>query len=321
MVMTASHIVAHPAFAACVRTQAEALVLTHQANPRMATPFARPQRWLMAQAVLAAYFRNEARHAGSGLLLQHFVDMAVSLNLASRNTAAAFIPEMRKYGIVNHVAAGEGARYRRLEPSANTLAMSLQWLDIHLVTLDGLDGGGRSLALRGQPARFGAIQPLIAEGLITSRAIRRSIEKCSLSTWISDGGIVIDRLIAGCPQNAADLERIPTDVISVSSLARWLNLSRSLLSRKFSAAEAMGNLGWSGGRGQSALWVSAEFWRAYHAAQAEKLSIIDAAIAAVISDDLANRNSKTAAACEANCHGYDVNERAGPRRASAQFPG
>jgi AraC-like DNA-binding protein len=290
MAMTANDIVAHPALAPCVRTQAEALVLTHQACPRTAAPFARPQRWLMAQAILAAYFRSEARQPGSGLLSQHFVDMAVTQNLASRNTAAAFINEMRQYGIVSHIAAGEGKRCRRLEPSPNTLAMSLQWLAVHLATLDGLDGGGRSAALREQPARFGAIQPLIADGLLASRAVRRSIGKLSLLTWIHDGGIVMDRLITGCPQDATDLERIPTDVMSVSDLSRRLNLSRSQLSRKFGIGEAMGSLGWSGGRGNSALWVSAEFWRAYHAAQAEKLSIIDAAVAGVFQVNMTNRN-------------------------------
>jgi hypothetical protein len=198
--------------------------------------------------------------------------------------------EMRQYGIVSHMADCGGKRYRRLEPSQNTLAMSLQWLAVHLATLDELDGGGRSAALRKQPSRFGAIQPLIADGLLASRAIRRSTENFSLLKWIDDGGIVMDRLIIGCPQDPVGLERIPTDVMSVSGLARRLNLSRSQLSRKFAIVEAMGSLGWSGARGQSALWVSAEFWRAYHAAQAEKLSIIDAAVAAIFEDNMTNRN-------------------------------
>jgi anti-sigma-K factor RskA len=42
----------------------------------------------------------------------------------------------------------------------------------------------------------------------------------------------------------------------------------------------MGSLGWSGFRGKSALWVSTGFWREYHAAQAVKLAIVDAAFAA-----------------------------------------
>jgi AraC-like DNA-binding protein len=280
MAMTANDILVHPALAACVRRQAEALLLIHQASPRTASPFATQQRWLMAQAALAAYFRNEARQAGSGLLAERFIDVIHGHNLASRNTAAAFISEMLKYGIVRHVAASEGRRYRPLEPAPMTLAMLSHWLAMHLATLDGLDGGMRSAALGAQPAMLGVIQPVIADGLLASRAVRQPSGTFSLFTWIDDGGIVMDRLIAGCRRDAAGLARIPTDVVSVSALAQRLNLSRSQLGRKFAAAEAMGSLGWSGARGKSALWVSAGFWREYHAAQAVKLAIIDAAVAA-----------------------------------------
>jgi hypothetical protein len=279
MAMTADDILAHPALVACVRRQAEALLLTHQASPRTASPFATQQRWLMAQAALAAYFRNEARQAGSGLLAERFVDLVVGHGLASRNTAAAFISEMRKYGIVRPVAKSEGRRYRPLEPSPMTLAVLSHWLAVHLATLDGLDGGTRSAALREQPAKLGAIQPLIADGLLASRAVRQPVGTFSLFTWIDDGGIVMDRLIVGCRQDVAGVALIPTDVTSVSALARRLNLSRSQLGRKFAVAEAIGGLGWSGARGKSALWVSAEFWREYHSAQAVKLAIIDAAVA------------------------------------------
>jgi hypothetical protein len=65
-------------------------------------------------------------------------------------------------------------------------------------------------------------------------------------------------------------------------LAQRLNLSRTRLGRKFAEAEAMGSLGWSGPRGKSPLWVSADFRREYHGAQAVKLAIIDAAYEACV---------------------------------------
>ncbi len=289
MAMSADDILAHPALAARVRSQAGALVLIHQASSRTASPFATQQRWLMAQAALAAHFRNEARQAGSGLLAERVADLIVGHNLASRNTAAAFISEMLKYGIIRLVAGSEGRRHRPVEPAPTTLAALSHWLAVHLATLDGLDGGARSAALRAQPAMLGAIQPVIADGLLASRAVRQPEGTFSLFTWIDDGGIVMDRLIAGCRQDAAGLARIPTDVMSVSALARGLNLSRSQLGRKFAAAEAMGSLGWSGARGKSALWVSAGFWREYHTAQAVKLAIIDAAVAAACTHGMRDR--------------------------------
>jgi hypothetical protein len=282
MAMTSDEILAHPALGACVRGQAQALLLMHQASPRTASPFATQQRWLMAQAALAQYFRNEAAQSGSGLLAERFLDLVERHQLASRNTAAAFVKEMLKYGIVRYVAASEGRRHRPVEPSPMTLALLQHWLVVHLATLDGLDGGARVETLRARPSALGSMQPLIADGLLASSEVRKPDRTFSLFTWVNDGGIVMDRLIVGCLPEADGLPRVPTDITSISGLAHGLNLSRSQLSRKFAAAEAMGSLGWSGPRGKSSLWVSAGFRREYHAAQAVKLAIIDAAFEACL---------------------------------------
>ena len=124
------------------------------------------------------------------------------------------------------------------------------------------------------------MQPLIADGLLASKTVREPKRTFSLFTWINDGGVVMDRLIAGCQDDTEGLTRVPTDVTSVSALSQHLNLSRTQLSRKFIDAEAMGSLGWTSGRGKSPLWISAAFQREYHVAQAVKLAIIDAAFAA-----------------------------------------
>ena len=105
----------------------------------------------------------------------------------------------------------------------------------------------------------------------------------------------MDRLIFGCQPACNGLPRIPTDVTSVSGLARGLNLSRTQLGRKFAEAEAMGSLGWSAARGKSALWVSADFRRQYLSAQAVKLAIIDAAFDACAPRDLHSAGNAVAA--------------------------
>lgn len=284
MATRAHQVLAHPELAILVRNQAEALFLLNQASPRAASPFATQQRWLLSQAALAQYFRNEAAEPGSGLLAERVAELALQHDLASRNTAAAFVNEMLKYGVVRPIAGRERKRSRPFEPSPQTLSLLLQWLAIHLATLDGLDGGQRSAALSAQPALLGAIQPLIADGLLASSEVRRPDKTFSLFTWVNDGGVVMDRLIAGCAgengETASGLERVTTDVTSVSGLAQHLHLSRTQLGRKLAEAEAMGSIGWSGTRGRSPLWVSAAFRREYHAAQAVKLGIIDAAFEA-----------------------------------------
>jgi hypothetical protein len=280
MAMSADDILAHSALGACVRGQAQALVLAHQASPRTASPFATQQRWLIAQAALSLYFRNEADLAGSGVLAERVLDLVVRHHLASRNTAVAFLQEMLKYDLVRHVAASEGRRHRPLEPSPMTMAALLHWHMVHLATLDGLDGGARCAALRARPAAMGSMQPLIADGLLASGAIRSPDGAFSLFTWINDGGIVMDRLIAGCGGEPDGMGRLATDITSVSGLAQGLKLSRTQLGRKFAAAEAMGSFGWTGARGKSPMWVSAGFRREYHTAQAIKLAIVDAAFEA-----------------------------------------
>ena len=280
MTMTADDILTHPAFAACARDQAQALLTVHKASPRTASPFASQQRWLMVQVALAAYFRNEARRPGAGLLAERFVDLVVDHDLASRNTAAAFVNEMLKYGILRRIEASEGKRNRPVEPSPATLAILSRWLAVHLATLDGLDHGTRSAAWRAQPSLLGMVQPVISDGLLASPAVREPNGTVALFTSINDGGIVMDRLVVGCQEASVGLERIPTDVMTISALSRGLNVSRTLLGRKLAVATSKGSLGWAGPFGRSVLWMSLGFWREYHAAQAVKLAIIDAAFAA-----------------------------------------
>src|ERR1700748_3363884 len=117
MAMTADDILAHPALVAGGGGQGEGLLLIHEASPRTASPFATQQRWLMAQAALAAFFRHETRDPGSGLFAERIVGLIDSHDLASRNTAASFVHEMLKYGIVRYVRGSEGRRYRPIEPS------------------------------------------------------------------------------------------------------------------------------------------------------------------------------------------------------------
>ena len=281
MAMTAEEIASHPALERCVRSQAGTLLSMQETSPRIASVFATQQRWLMAHAALAQYFRNEAAEAGSGLLVERFLAAVVAHNIASRNTASAFVKEMLKYQIVSHLPGSTG-RGRPLEPAPAVLMALFQWHALHLSTLDGLDGGARVARFHARPALLGAVQPLIADGLIGSGDVREPEKTFSLFTWINEGGIVMDRLMASCGEAAGNSARILTDVTSISGLADRLRLSRTQLSRKFAEAEAMGSLGWSGRRGRSALWLSADFRREYHTAQAAKLAIIDAAFEACV---------------------------------------
>jgi hypothetical protein len=279
MAMTADEILSHSALEPSVRGQAQSLLSMQEAAPRIASVFATQQRWLMAHAALAQYFRSEACAAGAGLLTERFLEAIERHDIASRNTASAFLKEMLQYDIVRPVTNRAGRRHRAFEPAPAVLAALLGWHVLHLATLDRLDGGGRVATFNADPALLRAIEPLVADGLIGSNKVREPEGTFSLFTWVNEGGIVMDRLIVGCQQASSD-DRIATDVTSVSALAQRLALSRTQLGRKFAEAEAMGSLGWSGARGKSPLWVAEDFRRQYLSAQAVKLAIIDAAFEA-----------------------------------------
>jgi hypothetical protein len=287
MTMTADEILDHPALEPCVRGQAQALLSMQGSSPRISSVFATQQRWLMAHAALALYFRSEAQQAGGagkGLLTERFLEVVARHDIASRNTASSFLKEMLKYDIVRHVPNCASQRQRTLAPSPEALSALYGWHVLHLATLDRLDGGARVTRFNADPTLLARIQPRVADALIGSKEVREPGRTFSLFTWVNEGGIVMDRLIFGC-QPGSSGGRILTDITSVSALAQRLKLSRTQLGRKLAEAEAMGSLGWSGTRGKSPLWVSEDFRRQYLSAQAVKLAIIGAAFEACATRD------------------------------------
>jgi len=154
------------------------------------------------------------------------------------------------------------------------------WALAHLRTLDSLDGASRLETFLAQPDGLARLQPLVADGLLSSNPVREPKRTFSLFTWLNNGGVVMDRLIASVDPDHAGLDRIPTGVLSIADFANWLKLSRTHLTRKLRDAEELGSVGWLGQRGHSVMWVSSGFYQEYMTAQAVKLAIIDAAFSA-----------------------------------------
>ncbi|MER8398802.1 hypothetical protein [Mesorhizobium sp. M1348] len=276
MALVSEDIAGHPALRRHVQAQSRTLLQTYEANPRLASVFATQQRWLMAHIGLALYFDREPDDHRKGLTSTRFMDGICRHSVASRNTADAFLKEMLHYGFIRHLPIKYG-RIRPFEPTAGTLETVAGWFMAHLKTLDSLDGGSRLAAFVAQPDVLAKLQPLVADGLLSSHAVREPRQTFSLFTWLDNGGIVMDWLMSGVDPDHADLDRIPTGVVSIGDFANWLKLSRTHLSRKLRDAEELGSIGWLGQRGHSVMWVSSEFYQEYMTAQAVKLAIIDTA--------------------------------------------
>jgi len=277
--LTADDIIRQPGLHSAIRQQCRIMQQTYDGNPRLASVFGSQHRWLMGQVALALYFRSCSSGKGGSINSAQVLDVVSRYGVASRNTADAFLKEMLKYGFARYVPAAADKRTRPIEPTEISLDAIHGWIGMHLATLDRLDHGRRLETYLGTPGALAALHPGIAEGLLSSARVRKPERTFSLFTWLNNGGVIMDWLIAGIEEIGAEAERVPTAIASIAVMAQRLNLSRTHLSRKLRDAEALGSIGWQGKRGESVMWVSSGFRQEYATAQAVKLAIIDAAFA------------------------------------------
>ncbi len=275
MALTAETLVAHPALHARLRHQARLLLDAYEASPRLSSVFATQQRWLMAHIALSLHFRGVTTGDRGGFTAARFFEAIAANGVASRNTADSFLKEMLKYEYARRLPGGADRRSHPLEPTEASLDAIRGWLMVHLSTLDGFDDGQRLATFLDTQDSTAILHPLVADGLLSSPRIREPAGTFSLFTWLDNGGVVMDWLIAGMEEAPAGTECIPTGIVSVAAMAEWLKLSRTHLSRKLRDAEALGSLGWLGKRGNSVMWVSDGFRREYVATQTAKLAIVD----------------------------------------------
>jgi len=277
MALSVDEIAGNPALHSHIRQQSNSLVMAYEASPRVSSVFATQQRWLMAHAGLMLYFRRDPQDGRKGLTTTRFLDVVREHQIASRNTADAFIKELLKYGMLSYMPGVGDKRIRPMAPTSASLDALMGWAIVHLTTLDGLDGGRRLQTFAAGSDSLARLQPLIADGLFSSQPVREPEKTFSLFTWLNNGGVVMDWLISGIEPADADADRRPTGVASIAEFAGMLKLSRTHLARKLREAEALGSIGWEGARGRSVMWVSKGFRQEYTMAQAVKLAIIDAA--------------------------------------------
>ncbi|UDL88596.1 hypothetical protein LGH82_26260 [Mesorhizobium sp. PAMC28654] len=279
MTLNLEDIASHPALHRYVQEQSLALIRIFEDSPRLASIFATQQRWLMGHIGLSMHFRRDPSDRRKELTVSRFIEVVHRHDVASRNTADAFIKEMLHYNIAEYAAGGDG-RTHPLQPTAATVRTFTGWVLAHLRTLDHIDGGDRLASFLEQPGMLARLQPLVADGLLASKPVREPNQTFSLFIWLNNGGIVMDWLMSGIDPGHAGLERIPTSVVSIGDFARWLKLSRTHLGRKLRTAEDLGSVGWLGERGHSVMWLSRRFYEEYMTVQAAKLAIVDSAFEA-----------------------------------------
>lgn len=281
MSLTVEFLLESPTLHEAIRDQSAALLAVHEQSPRLASVFGTQQRWLLGHLAMAQYFTEVASGASEpAIFLARYFELVRQHEISSVNTADAFVKEMLVYGIAVLVSAGD-KRNRPVAPSPLTIAGVHRWLWIHLRSLDAIDSGNRLTTFEADESLLARLHPRINARFMVSPAIRTPPQTWSLFTWLNNGGIVMDWLLAGIELADPAAERVRTQVRSVPQMAEIFRLSRTHLNRKLREAEALGSIGWEGARGRSVMWVSRQFREEYAASQAAKLAIIDEACAEI----------------------------------------
>lgn len=276
LLLTRDDIVSSPLALPVIQRQSSVLLRAFHTHPRLSSVFATQQRFLLAHAALALMFRQ----GGPGtawMTSARFLKEVAVYQIASRNTADAFIKEMLHYGHAVATRDPHDRRAQRLSLTPETLCVLDDWAKVQLATLDRLDHGRRLRLYMGMEHAFERLEVEIGHGVLTNAELRRPQHTFSLFTWLNNGGVIMDWLITNLQELQADGTRYATSIRSVGEISGWIKLSRTHLGRKLREAEMLGSMGWSGERGASRMWVSAEFVREMIDAHATMLSIIDAA--------------------------------------------
>lgn len=271
-------IAAHSHVLHILRQQADSFLIVERSSPRVAGIFGTQQRYLLAQLAASMMFRGK----DGTLHLSRFLEAVIGYRIASRNTAHDFVREMEKYGVIRPIIAREDKRSRPLKLAEETIGLLGVWVAIHLKTLDAFDNGARSQTFAETPGMLAKLHPEIVDRIMKSQHSTSPDGTFSLFTWMNDGGLVMDKMIATITDFSPRDDRIVTGITSLDEIAAALRVTKTHLSRKMAIAEGEGSLGWTGKRGASSLWLSPGFIDEYVAYQADKLARVDEAYATVM---------------------------------------
>ncbi|WP_271023494.1 hypothetical protein [Rhizobium sp. RCAM05973] len=261
-------------FLSAILQGAHDLIAIYVENPRIASILASQQRWLLAHSAFALHLGYPG-DLMPGLYSSRLTEFADRYNIASHNTAVAFLKEMMAYKFVQPVLHGQDRRITLLEPTEITYEYMGKWLYTHLHVLDTLDGGSRIAEAALDVAAIWKMQPHIAKRIVESKNLRNLGPTFNLFNFATSGGLVMDFLISCINLTGSLSDRIVIGPVSMQALQSQFMISRTHLKRLFRSAAELGSLGWVGVPGKSSFWISRNFVLEYRNYQAEKYAIVD----------------------------------------------
>ncbi|WP_455271450.1 hypothetical protein [Rhizobium herbae] len=268
--------VANPALFPVLQQGARHMIELYDHFPRIARLVAAQQKWLLTQAAYALHVQRDPTDPLSGITASRLLDLIAKTGLASRNTATAFLAELRAYKLVRDVAGSPSKRSRPLEPTETSHEAMTLWFRGQMRSLDLLDNGNRVARLEANPEIFRRAQPLAAKRLITDPAWREPPLSISCFVWTEYGGLILDDFIARIANVEPEDGYHWVEDLRFAELSSHYSLSRTHVRRLFARAEALGSLGWEDRNGnRNRIWATAAFVGDYKRWQSVKFCALE----------------------------------------------
>jgi len=246
--------------------------------PRTARLVAAQQKWLLTQAAYALHLERDPADPLSGITAARLLELIAKTGLASRNTATAFLAELRAYKLVRDVPGSPSKRSRPLEPTETSHEAMTLWFRAQMRSLDLIDEGGRVARLEADSGIFRLAQPIAARRLIADPAWREPPLSISCFVWTEYGGLILDDFITRIANAEPEDGRHWIEDLRFSELSSHYSLSRTHVRRLFARAEAQGWIGWLDRNGnRSRIWATAAFVDDYKRWQSIKFCALDRA--------------------------------------------
>lgn len=277
--LTPARLVGDPLFAEALRQAALHMVAMHDAAPRIVRYTASLRKWLLTQAILALHFERLTDPSRPELTAAKLIDFIAANSVASKNTAAAHLAEMRNYRLLLDAEQGSNRRIRPLIVSDVAEGLIRQWFEGHLSSLDMLDEGTRLAQSQTQPVLMHHALPRATRRLIADRAWCDPPESIAAFVSTESGSNILHDLVVRLPMGALSDQRIWVGPLKLSEITGRYIISRTHAQRVFARAGDLGVLGWENPGSRGPLWISRGLVDHYRHWQAVKFAALDEAFA------------------------------------------
>lgn len=265
-------LVGNPRFFDCLTKTAEELLTIHRKLPREVRYVADIQKWLLSQATLAVHFEHAINPENPPISPTNLINFLKGTQVASKNTALAFLQEMRHYKLVEAIASND-RRKHLFKATFQTEELIRLWLLTHLEALDKIDCGFRAELIRAHPELLQYIQPLMTRKLLQDRAWYAPPDSIANFTQAESGTSILHDIASRAPWELTN-EIMWIGPVTSHGIAAQYVVSQSHTARILARARIAGLIGWELPRSRGNCWVSAQLVRDYRNWQALKFSAI-----------------------------------------------